>query len=70
MIGALGMLAVHVGGWPALLPGLAVAGIGTGLVNAAMGELAVSSVPPESAAMGSGANNTAATSAPRWASRR
>jgi MFS family permease len=57
--GTAGMLAVHLGGWPALLPGLIVAGIGSGLVNAALAELAVSSVPPTAAAMGSGANNTA-----------
>jgi len=46
-------------GWMRLLPGLLVTGIGTGLVNAALGGLAVSSVPAGDAAMGSGANLTA-----------
>ncbi|MGW1891635.1 MFS transporter [Streptomyces sp. NPDC002004] len=45
--------------WTALLPGLLVAGAGSGLLNAALPLLAVESVPPERAAMGSGANNTA-----------
>ena len=43
----------------ALLPGLAVTGIGSGLANASLGRLAVESVPRERAGMGSGANNTA-----------
>ncbi|MER5962413.1 MFS transporter [Streptomyces sp. NPDC002057] len=47
------------GSWPRLLPGLVVAGAGSGLLNAALPRLAVDSVPPERAAMGSGANNTA-----------
>ncbi|WP_370412993.1 MFS transporter [Streptomyces fradiae] len=42
-----------------LLPGLVVAGVGSGLLNAALPRLAVDSVPQERAAMGSGANNTA-----------
>lgn len=46
-------------GWPRLLPGLIVAGAGSGLLNAALPRLAVDSVPRERAAMGSGANNTA-----------
>ncbi|HMJ35045.1 MAG TPA: MFS transporter [Baekduia sp.] len=45
--------------WTRLLPGLAVLGIGSGLVNASLGRLAVESVPRERAGMGSGANNTA-----------
>ncbi|MET9951398.1 MFS transporter [Streptomyces sp. NPDC006339] len=45
--------------WPRLLPGLVVAGAGSGLLNAALPRLAVDSVPQERAAMGSGANNTA-----------
>lgn len=36
-----------------------MAGAGSGLLNAALPRLAVDSVPPERAAMGSGANNTA-----------
>ncbi|HEY2175008.1 MAG TPA: MFS transporter [Mycobacteriales bacterium] len=47
------------GGFAHLVPGLAVAGIGTGVVNAALAQLSVSSVPAGRAAMGSGANNTA-----------
>ncbi|GHJ90599.1 MFS transporter [Streptomyces sp. NE5-10] len=45
--------------WPRLMAGLVVAGAGSGLLNAALPRLAVDSVPPERAAMGSGANNTA-----------
>ncbi|MFF2778234.1 MFS transporter [Streptomyces sp. NPDC058052] len=45
--------------WPRLVTGLVVAGAGSGLLNAALPRLAVDSVPPERAAMGSGANNTA-----------
>ncbi|MEU3076956.1 MFS transporter [Streptomyces laurentii] len=44
---------------PRLLPGLIVAGAGSGLLNAALPRLAVDSVPQARAAMGSGANNTA-----------
>jgi hypothetical protein len=36
-----------------------ILGIGSGLVNASLGRLALESVPRERAAMGSGANNTA-----------
>jgi MFS family permease len=41
------------------VPGLFVAGIASGVLNAAFGREAVASVPPGRAAMGSGANNTA-----------
>ncbi|WP_432114926.1 MFS transporter [Streptomyces sp. S1] len=54
----LGALENHAGAWR-LFPGLLVAGAGSGLLNAALPRLAVDSVPPERAAMGSGANNTA-----------
>ncbi|MBO1334293.1 MFS transporter [Streptomyces sp. VRA16 Mangrove soil] len=54
MLGAAGS-----GHWTRLLPGLLVSGIGSGLLNAALPLLAVESVPPTRAAMGSGANNTA-----------
>ncbi|NGN70038.1 MFS transporter [Streptomyces sp. A7024] len=47
------------GSWPRLLPGLLIAGAGSGLLNAALPRIAVDSVPAERAAMGSGANNTA-----------
>jgi MFS family permease len=46
-------------GWAPLLPGLLVAGVGSGIANAALGRIAVESVPPDAAGMGSGANNTA-----------
>jgi MFS family permease len=45
--------------WTRLLPGLLIAGVGSGIANAALGRLAVESVPHERAGMGSGANNTA-----------
>ncbi|MGA4841678.1 MFS transporter [Streptomyces sp. G45] len=53
----LGAAAGH--SWARLLPGLLVSGAGSGLLNAALPLLAVESVPPERAAMGSGAGNTA-----------
>ncbi|WP_151476498.1 MFS transporter [Streptomyces albicerus] len=57
--GALTMLgAIGAGSWHRLLPGLVVAGIGSGLLNAALPLLAVESVPATRAAMGSGANQT------------
>ncbi|MFE6814970.1 MFS transporter [Streptomyces sp. NPDC057677] len=59
VLALLGGLAGPAGSWPRLLPGLLVAGAGSGLLNAALPRLAVDSVPPERAAMGSGANNTA-----------
>jgi MFS family permease len=46
-------------GWGRLLPGLLIAGIGSGIANAALGRIAVESVPHDRAGMGSGANNTA-----------
>ena len=46
-------------GWPRLLPGLLVAGVASGVLNAALGREAVASVPPGRGGMGSGANNTA-----------
>ncbi|WP_431908559.1 MFS transporter [Amycolatopsis thermoflava] len=45
--------------WWHFVPGLAVAGVGTGLSNAALAGLSVRTVPPDRAAMGTGANNTA-----------
>ncbi len=45
--------------WTRLLPGLVILGIGSGLINASLGRLALESVPRERAGMGSGANNTA-----------
>lgn len=45
--------------WVRFVPGLLVAGVASGVVNAALGREAVASVPPGRAGMGSGANNTA-----------
>ncbi|MEO3827761.1 MFS transporter [Actinomadura sp. B10D3] len=47
------------GRWEWTAPGLVVAGVGSGLVNAALPRLAVDSVSAAHAAMGSGINNTA-----------
>lgn len=56
--GALGWLGDG-SSWWALAPGLAIAGIGSGVANAALARLAVESVPPGAGGLGSGANNTA-----------
>ncbi|MGW7661517.1 MFS transporter [Streptomyces sp. NPDC054756] len=53
LLGSLGS-----GSWTRLLPGLLVAGVGSGLLNAALPLLAVESVPAQRAAMGSGAQQT------------
>jgi MFS family permease len=45
--------------WSRFLPGLLVAGVGSGVLNAALGREAVASVPDGRGGMGSGANNTA-----------
>lgn len=42
-----------------LLPGMLLAGVANGILNAALGHQAVVSVPADRSAMGSGANNTA-----------
>lgn len=52
----LGSIAAH--SWTRLLPGLIVAGVGSGLLNAALPLISVDSVPPAKAAMGSGAQQT------------
>jgi len=58
-VGVLAMLgALDAGSWPRLLPGLVIAGVGSGLLNAALPLLAVESVPIQRAAMGSGAQQT------------
>ncbi len=46
-------------GWTSLVPGLIIAGVGSGIANAALGRLAVESVPSHRGGIGSGANNTA-----------
>jgi MFS family permease len=59
-VGVLAMLgALDAGSWHRLLPGLVVAGVGSGLLNAALPLLAVDSVPAARAAMGSGAQQSA-----------
>ncbi|MEU6040152.1 MFS transporter [Actinomadura sp. NPDC047616] len=59
-VGEVAMLGLAPGGhWWRLVPGLAVAGVGSGLANAMLARLAVESVPADRASMGSGANNTA-----------
>ena len=61
--GALGLAAISGlsadSSWLRLVPGLVFLGIGYGLANAALGRLAIESVPPDRTGMGSGANNTA-----------
>jgi hypothetical protein len=44
--------------WRLVVP-MVLSGIATGMLNAVLGREAVASVPPDRAAMGSGANNTA-----------
>lgn len=46
-------------GWSRIVLGLAVAGAGSGLINASLTHLAIESVPPHRAGMGAGAGNTA-----------
>lgn len=53
------LVAIPGASWVLLLPGLLLAGVSNGVLNAALGHEAVQSVPPERAAMGSAANNTA-----------
>jgi predicted MFS family arabinose efflux permease len=58
--GQLALTAVDTGStWRHFLPGLLVAGVASGVLNAALGREAVSSVPADRAGLGSGANNTA-----------
>jgi MFS family permease len=45
--------------WTHFVPGLFVAGVASGVLNAALGREAVASVPPGRGSVGSGANNTA-----------
>ncbi|MDL5159695.1 MFS transporter [Actinomycetospora termitidis] len=59
-VGQVALLGLDVDSSPArLVPGLLIAGAANGVLNAALGRQAVASVPPDRAAMGSGANNTA-----------
>jgi len=45
--------------WTHLIPAFIIAGIGTGMLNAALAHAAVDTVPAESVGLGAGANNTA-----------
>ncbi|MFB8084335.1 MFS transporter [Streptomyces sp. NPDC055992] len=57
--GTLGQAVLGAGSsWPVLVPGLVVAGIGTGLVSPAIAGAALAAVPPERAGMAGGAVNT------------
>lgn len=60
---ALGQIALYgateASTWRRFVPGLVIAGVASGFVNAALGREAVASVPAERGGMGSGANNTA-----------
>jgi predicted MFS family arabinose efflux permease len=59
-IGEAALFGMHAGGsWLRLVPGLVIAGLGSGVLNAALARLAVASVPAHRGSMGSGANNTA-----------
>ena len=59
-VGQLGLWHLNPGdGWQRFVPGLLVAGVASGVLNAALGREAVASVPPGRGSMGSGANNTA-----------
>lgn len=58
--GQLALVGLHPGSSPLrLLPGLLIAGLASGVINAALGRGAVASVPGGRASVGSGANNTA-----------
>ncbi len=46
-------------GWQRFVPGLLVAGVASGVLNAALGRESVASVPAGQGGLGSGANNTA-----------
>ena len=62
LIAALGEAAmlgrVGADGW-GIVPGLVIVGVGYGVLNAALGQQSIATVPAAQAAMGSGANNTA-----------
>jgi hypothetical protein len=59
---ALGLTLMHgvtaSSSWTALLPGLVLAGIGIGLANPAIADIALGVVPPERSGMASGISNT------------
>ncbi len=51
--------ATEASSWTRFLPGLVIAGVASGVLNAALGREAIASVPAGRGGMGSGANNTA-----------
>ena len=53
-----GLVGGHVSVW-AFLPGMTIAGIGTGVLNSGLARQAVATVPAEAAATGTAASNTA-----------
>jgi EmrB/QacA subfamily drug resistance transporter len=58
--GIVGALMVHGdAGWPALVPGFLVVGIGVGLATPTVGSAAMAAVPPQRGGMAGGAVNTA-----------
>lgn len=58
--GLIGAALVHgSASWPALLPGLLVAGVGVGLATPTVGSAAMAAVPPQRGGMAAGATNTA-----------
>jgi hypothetical protein len=59
-VGEIALTGLHAGtGWRGLMPGMLIAGVGSGIANAALARIAVESVPQARVGMGSGANNTA-----------
>lgn len=59
-IGMVLLAGLHADSMPwQLVPGLLVAGLATGILNAGLATQAVASVPPQQAALGTGINNTA-----------
>ncbi|WP_293774422.1 MFS transporter, partial [Sporichthya sp.] len=58
--GIVGAVMVHGdAGWPALVPGFLVVGIGVGLATPTVGSAAMAAVPPQRGGMAGGAVNTA-----------
>jgi hypothetical protein len=59
-LGFAALLGVGFSLWlPLVVGGLAVSGVGSGLINSSITHLAIESVPAHRVSMGSGANNTA-----------
>ncbi|WP_245582163.1 MFS transporter [Nocardioides halotolerans] len=58
-VGELALLGASPGSIERLIPGLVLAGVASGVLNAGLGRQAVATVPADRASFGSGANNTA-----------